>query len=77
MRLKGNLIAAPTADEGGEDPASAPETGLMDRSAGDLGGPRSDGVTYRLTWKTLPQNRDQPRPEGAPPPTMLRLTLAD
>jgi hypothetical protein len=77
MRLKGKLAVNATGDEGGEDPAGTPENGLVDRSASDFAGPRADGVTYRLVWKTLPQNRDQPRPEGAPPPSMLRLVLSN
>jgi hypothetical protein len=77
MRLKGKLTADEGADEGSEDLAGAPESGLVDRSATDFAGPRADGVTYRLTWKTLPQNRDQPRPEGAPPPSMLRLIVSN
>jgi len=76
MRLMGKLTAEATADDGGEDLAGASASGLVDRFASDSAGLRADGVTYRLTWKTLPQNRDQPRPEGAPPPSMLRLVLA-
>ena len=77
MQLKGKLTADASADDLGEDLAAEPASGLVDRSASDSAGPRDDGVTYRLTWKTLPQNRDQPRPEGAPPPSMLRLVLAN
>jgi len=77
MQLKGKFTADASADDQGEDLAAEPASGLVDRSASDSAGPRDDGVTYRLTWKTLPQNRDQPRPEGAPPPSMLRLVLAN
>jgi hypothetical protein len=77
MRLKGNLTAVASADQANEDLAAATQSGLIDRSASDSAGSRADGVTYRLTWKTLPQNRDQPRPEGAPPPSMLRLILSN
>jgi hypothetical protein len=72
MRLRGKL---PMAGEEGED-SSASESGLMERSAADIGGSRADGVTYRLIWKTLRQNRDRPQPEGPPPPSMLRLVLS-
>ncbi|MGP8261009.1 MAG: BNR repeat-containing protein [Acidobacteriaceae bacterium] len=77
MRLQGKLTADASVDEGSEDISGASQSGLLDRSASDSAGTRADGVTYRLTWKTLPQNRDQPRPEGAPPPSMLRLVLAN
>lgn len=75
MRLKGKLAA--DADVGSEDLAAVPESGLLDRFASDSAPTRADGVTYRLAWKTLPQNRDQPRPEGAPPPSMLRLIVSN
>lgn len=36
-------------------------------------GVSDDGYTYRLRWETLGPNRDQPRPEPWPQPTMLRV----
>ena len=76
MHLKGKLTVDASVDVGDEDLAAVSQGGLTDRSASDSAGPRADGVTYRLTWKTLPQNRDQPRPEDAPPPSMLRLVVS-
>jgi len=77
MHLQGNLLAVASADQGDEELAAASSDGLVDRTATDSAAPRADGVTYRLTWKTLPQNRDQPRPQGAPPPSMLRLVVSN
>jgi hypothetical protein len=54
-------------------PAGGP---LGARFANDLGGPEAGGATYRLMWATLEANRDRPRPEGAPPPSMLRLLIS-
>lgn len=33
----------------------------------------SDGFIYRARWESLPANRDRPRPEGPPPPSLLRV----
>lgn len=32
-----------------------------------------DGFIYQARWETLPANRDRPRPEGPPPPSLLRV----
>jgi len=49
---------------------------LIEHIAADLGKPRDDGTTYKLEWNTLGANRDQPRPEGAPAPSTLRLVVS-
>lgn len=46
--------------------------GMEVRTAADLGAGDPE-VRYVLRWETLPANRDRPRPEPLPPPTMLRL----
>jgi hypothetical protein len=57
--------------------SAAPTDGtFIDHVTSDLGGPRTDGVVYRLTWSTLGANRDRPRPEGAPAPSLLRLIVS-
>jgi hypothetical protein len=57
-------------------PSSSPAAAQLEaQSTGDAGGPRQDGVRYRLLWQTLPENRDQPRPGAPPPPSMLRLSV--
>ena len=43
------------------------------RTAHDLGRSDTPGVQYVLRWETLPTNRDRPRPEPLPPPSMLKL----
>ena len=72
MKLTRRLTVLPTTIAGLEESSA---TELFERTAADSGGPRSDGVSYRLTWKTLGENRDRPRPEGAPAATMLRLMV--
>ena len=47
--------------------------GMEVRTAADLGSGDDPKVRYLLRWETLPSNRDRPRPEPLPPPTMLRL----
>lgn len=47
--------------------------GLQVRSSADLGTAEAPGVRYMLRWETLPANRDKPRPEPWPAPSMLRL----
>jgi hypothetical protein len=48
-------------------------TGLEIRTTGDKGITNEDGTRYLLKWETLPQNRDQARPEPWPAPSELRL----
>ena len=48
-------------------------SGMEVRTAADQGLSDDPQVRYVLRWETLPSNRDQPRPEPLPPPTMLRL----
>lgn len=44
----------------------------------DSGGDAEAGRRYLLRWETLGSNRDRPRPEPLPPPTMLRvIRIAD
>lgn len=43
------------------------------RWTADLGRNDVDGSRYVLQWETLPPNRDRPRPEPLPPPSMLRV----
>ncbi len=72
LKLTRTPKLAPPQVHGVDD---ASPTALFDRSADDVGDARTDGVHYRLEWRTLGENRDKPRPEGAPPPTMLRLLV--
>lgn len=46
----------------------------MEHSAGDLSG-ADTGVSYSLTWQTLPPNRDHARTGPLPPPSMLKLVV--
>lgn len=71
------LIGQPQPQPSAQD-AIGPETAgsLIDHVANDLGKPRTDGVNYKLVWKTLGANRDRPRPEGAPAPSILRLVVS-
>ena len=41
--------------------------------SGDRGGSEETGVRYIMRWETLDANRDGPREEPYPPPSMLRL----
>jgi hypothetical protein len=43
------------------------------RQAHDRGQSDRPGVSYRLRWETLPQNRDRPRTGELPEPSMLRV----
>jgi len=47
--------------------------GMEVRTAADLGKSDDPHTRYQLRWETLPSNRDRPRPEPWPPPSMLRL----
>jgi hypothetical protein len=47
--------------------------GLQYNQATDLEQGDEIGVRYLLRWQTLGANRDRPRAEPLPPPTMLRL----
>lgn len=77
MKLIGDPTPAPAAahDELAAQYMPPADSKLQARFANDLGGHEAGGATYRLMWATLDANRDQPRPEGAPPPTMLRLLI--
>ena len=64
----------PPALEAWRTTAAAAPTGeaLELRVGPDLGGADEPGVSYYLTWETLPSHRDRPRP-SIPPPSTLRL----
>jgi hypothetical protein len=47
--------------------------GMGVRSAADLGRSDDPQVQYVLRWETLPSNRDRPRAESLPPPSMLQV----
>ena len=56
-----------------EKTEEADPQGLQARQAADVGvSPESD-TRYELRWETLGANRDKPRPEPWPKPTMLRV----
>jgi hypothetical protein len=78
MQLTGDPTPEAAAENDKAAAEYAPPAGspLSARFAGDIGGPHAGGATYRLTWNTLGANRDRPRPEGAPPPSMLRLLIS-
>jgi hypothetical protein len=76
MQLVGQPVPASTEralTAGFAPPSGSP---LLQQITHDLGGHEAGGATYLLTWNTLGSNRDLPRPEGAPPPTMLRLLVS-
>jgi hypothetical protein len=55
---------------------NAPESrqvGMKVKWADDSGTSEEPGTRYLLRWETLGPNRDQPRPEPWPDPTMLRV----
>jgi putative BNR repeat neuraminidase len=47
--------------------------GMRVQSREDLGESGEQGVRYVLRWETLDRNRDRPREEPCPPPSMLRV----
>jgi len=48
-------------------------SGLLVRTAGDLGKRKERGIRYILKWETLDANRDRPRPKPWPGPSCLYL----
>lgn len=72
------LIGKPKPGAAAEKPApeDGPSGGLAPRFAADQGAAGASGATYTLTWNTLGSNRDGPRKEGAPPPSMLCLLIS-
>ncbi len=48
-------------------------SGMMVNLADDLGASGKPGVRYVLRWETLGPNRDYPREEPMPPPSMLTV----
>ncbi len=51
----------------------SPFPGMEVRWSDDLAPGSPGGPRYRLRWETLPDNRDEPRPQPWPDPVMLRL----
>jgi hypothetical protein len=49
--------------------------GLKVKTAGDSGTSDKPGIRYLLRWETLEANRDRPRAEPLPEPSMLRLVV--
>ena len=47
--------------------------GLQVRWANDSGEGSVPGLSYKLRWETLDDNRDQPRQGSLPPPSMLQI----
>jgi hypothetical protein len=78
MQLTGQPVPVINAsrDELAEQYMPAAGSPFQANFAHDLGTSEATGATYRLMWTTLGANRDQPRAEGAPPPTMLRLLIS-
>jgi len=78
MQLTGDPTPQAAAEKDNAAAEYAPPAGspLAARFTGDSASHEASGATYRLTWNTLGANRDRPRPEGAPPPSMLRLLIS-
>lgn len=47
--------------------------GMLVQFASDSGATNEPGIEYRLRWETLGHNRDKPRPEPWPEPSMLQV----
>ncbi len=58
---------------GGRTSAQSTPVWMELRTAGDLGRSNEPNVRYELRWETWPANRDRPRKEPPPAPTMLRV----
>jgi hypothetical protein len=72
------LKAVGTANKPSVRPAALGEVestfpGMQVKWSADIGTSREPNVTYWLRWETLPANRDKPRPEPWPEPSMLRV----
>lgn len=78
MELVGDPTPQAVAEKDTAADQYAPPAGshLAARFTSDVAGHDASGATYRLTWNTLDANRDRPRPEGAPAPSMLRLLIS-
>jgi hypothetical protein len=75
FQLVGGPQPQQTAQQAG-GPYTPSASPLIQHIANDQGKPQADGVSYKLSWSTLSANRDQPRPEGAPAPSTLRLIVS-
>jgi hypothetical protein len=76
MQLIGKPVPTLTEKKPGAVFAPPPDSLMFQHFAHDLGAPRADGTSCLLTWNTLGANRDQPRTDGAPPPSVLRLLIS-
>jgi len=76
MQLVGKPVPVPEDDKVAAEYAPPAGSPLMQHVEHDPGSAAAEGATYSLTWNTLTAYRDRPRPEGAPPPTMLRLLVS-
>jgi hypothetical protein len=76
FKLVGQPQSQPTAQQARGPYTPSAGSPLIEHIASDLGKLRADGVNYKLVWSTLGANRDQPRPEGAPAPSTLRLVVS-
>lgn len=56
-------------------PVESTYPGMEVRWASDSATEKTPGASYRLRWESLPNNRDQPRPEPWPQPALLRLIV--
>jgi hypothetical protein len=76
FKLIGKLIPAPVESKD-VPPSSLPTAdGMIPQVVRDMDEAEPGGVSYSLTWNALGPNRDQPRPEGPPAPSMLRLLVS-
>ena len=76
MHLIGKPLPMPSEDKIGAEYAPPAGSPMIQHFVHDLGGSEAGGANYMLTWNTLDANRDQPRLDGAPPPSMLRLVVS-
>jgi hypothetical protein len=77
MQLIGKPVPVQTEKTAGSEFAPPSGSSQIQHVEHDLGGSDAKGTTYVLTWNTLRANRDQPRPEGPPSPSMLRLLVLE
>ena len=47
--------------------------GMLVQFASDSGATAEQGIEYRLRWESLGHNRDKPRPEPLPEPSLLQV----
>jgi hypothetical protein len=76
FQLVGGPQPQQTAKQAGGPYTTSASSPLIQHIANDQGKPQADGVSYKLSWSTLSANRDQPRPEGPPAPSTLRLIVS-